>query len=64
LKPWVEKSGYEMLVVYRLRKGQATADETHPFSLKSALLDGEFASPPSPPETQKSLQAKNRRLFH
>jgi pyridoxamine 5'-phosphate oxidase len=24
LKPWVEKSGYDMLVVYRLRKGQAT----------------------------------------
>ena len=24
LKPWVEKSGYEMLMVYRLRKGRAT----------------------------------------
>ena len=24
LKPWLEKSGYEMLVVYRLRKGRAT----------------------------------------
>ena len=24
LKPWVEKSGYEMLAVYRIRKGRAT----------------------------------------
>jgi pyridoxamine 5'-phosphate oxidase len=24
LKPWVEKSGYDMLAVYRIRKGRAT----------------------------------------
>ena len=24
LKPWVEKSGYDVLVVYRIRKGRAT----------------------------------------